>query len=179
MMGFVQLDWRTQVKASEIERIVYREEDQSHVVYLKDGEYGRKLSANAHGHLTKHPVQLLHADAGTKLCQWDLDGPEPQIWYEPVIAWALCIDGEIRPATPCGVDDGIWHSDTVSYVKMPDGYIKAAGPNPDIGSFDDEAALLKHLLDERRIRAEHRAAAALLADNASGAAAAPEGSALC
>jgi hypothetical protein len=165
MIGLVHLDWQTQVQASQIDRVTYDDVSQTHTVYLSAAEYGRKLTNHAYEHLTKHPLQLLAAEAGTKLCQWDLDAEEPEVWFEPVIAWALCLDGEIRPATPCGVDDGVSRGDGVSFVKMPDGYIKAAGPNPDVVGFQDEASLLIHLLDERRIRREHREAARQQAAN--------------
>jgi hypothetical protein len=165
MIGLVHLDWQTQVQASQIDRVTYDDVSQTHTVYLSGAEYGRKLTNHAYEHLTKHPLQLLAAEAGTKLCQWDLDAEEPEVWFEPVIAWALCLDGEIRPATPCGVDDGVSRGDGVSFVKMPDGYIKATGPNPDVVGFQDEASLLLHLLDERRIRREHREAARQQAAN--------------
>lgn len=86
MIGLVHLDWKTQVRASQIERVTYDEDTQIHTIFLDGDDYGRKLTNHSYDHLTKYPLQLLPAEQGTKLCQWDLDAVEPEVWFEPVIA---------------------------------------------------------------------------------------------
>lgn len=130
-------------------------------LFLCEGKVTR-LTARAIDQLLERPVQLLPAERGTELCHWDLDEQDPEIWYRAVIAWALCVDGEIRPVTPCGVNDGSSEPTQGNFVKLPDGRITAVGAYGDVCGFDDAAGLLKHLLDEKWAIDEQRRAAATL-----------------
>jgi hypothetical protein len=108
--------------------------------------------------LLTRPVQLIPAEPGIGFCYWDLDEAEPRITTVPLIAWALCFDGEIRAVTPNGVNG---HNDGEdNFVRLPDGRFRAVGQFTEPPGFQDEAALLSHLLDEKMVRDEHNRAAA-------------------
>ena len=64
------------------------------------------------------------------------------ILAEPVIAWALCVDGDIRPVTPAGVLSGrsIWDD---HYVEMAGG-IQSVGDLTEPPGFSDRAEMLQH-----------------------------------
>jgi hypothetical protein len=123
---------------------------------------GKLLDLGAHDVdcLLMRPVQLLAAEAGIGLCHWYLDDGAPELTTTPVIAWALCMDGEVRPVTPGGVDGGTGTPDGNCFVKMPDGRIRGVGTMCDPSGFPNETELLAYLVEEEATRAEHRRAAA-------------------
>lgn len=68
--------------------------------------------------LCERPIQIMPAPAGTSVCHF---GPDDwTVYRRPVIAWAICADGEVRPVTPAGVNDSD-DSSTQVVVEMPDG----------------------------------------------------------
>jgi hypothetical protein len=93
--------------------------------------------------LMKRPVQLLPAEQGTQLVYVGTHDPEPWITRTPLIAWALCFDGSIRPVTPAGVDDDTNEPEIGWWVEMRDGGFYAAVGCFDVSRVDDEAALLE------------------------------------
>lgn len=58
-----------------------------------------------------------------------------------VIAWALCFDGEVRPVTPNGVNDGNGRD---VYVELADGSIEAVGEWVDPCGFADADEMDRH-----------------------------------
>lgn len=66
--------------------------------------------------------QLIPAEPGCRLVRVD----EGKVWGEPLIAWALCLDGEIRAVTANGVSAGC-SPDADYFVQMPDGSVQAVG----------------------------------------------------
>jgi len=93
--------------------------------------------------LMKRPVQLLPAEQGAQLVYVGTHDPEPWITRTPLIAWALCFDGSIRPVTPAGVDDDTTEPAVGWWVQMADGSLHAAVGCFDVSRVDDEAALLE------------------------------------
>lgn len=87
------------------------------------------------------PVQLIPAEPGTRVIR--VFDQEPKVWYARVIAWALCLDGEIRAVTPNGINDGIGY-DGEAYVEMPTGEIEAVGEWTDPCRFDSADDMIKH-----------------------------------
>ncbi len=126
---------------------------------LKGGK-SLDLGANDVDRLLMRPVQLLPAESGIGLCHWYLEDETPELSTTPVIAWALCVDGEVRPVTPGGVDGGTGTADGDCFVRLPDGTIRGVGTMCDPSGFPNEAELLSYLVEQEAARAEHRRAAA-------------------
>lgn len=100
--------------------------------------------------LLKRPVQLLPAEAGIQLLAFDVrDVENPFVGRTPLIAWALCVDGETRPVTPAGVDDGGDEPNDGWYVEMPDKRVFCTNAFSGIGVFDNAGQALAHFLDHR------------------------------
>lgn len=70
--------------------------------------------------LTRTPVQLLPAEQGT-FYLYPGDTKDEEVFRTTIIAWALCIDGEVRPVTADGVDDN--HTSNAETVLLPDGRV--------------------------------------------------------
>lgn len=155
MIGFFQpLGAHGAVSLADI-RALGDEEANEHgvmlrTVYLKNPD--RKVQTFAHEWhaLLERPVQIIPALGGTSIVSWDVSLTPPELWRTPVIAWALCLDGEVRPVTPGGVNDAV-HGPT--YVEMPGGKIEAVGEWGDPPGFDDAATLIKHFTAQREARA--------------------------
>jgi hypothetical protein len=81
-----------------------------------------------HG-LLRRPVQIMPVDPAFTLVRFGCDADGPYSFSDPILAWALCYDGEMRPVTRDGVDGGIAYDEPV-YVRMPDGTMEA-GPHCD------------------------------------------------
>jgi len=164
MIGLFNLAWNEELPLSRIEVIrSHGTGDSTYRIKLTEEDHWRDLRPHAYRQLASRPVQLLPANPPVELVCWN-DDDELEIWFEPVIAWALCFDGQVRPVTASGVCNGSDYQD--DYVRYPDGRISAIGSTAYIVGFDDTDALRTHLLDVRRIAEEHRAstAAAKLAE---------------
>ncbi len=118
---------------------------------FRNGDDVRLLDVEAQ-ELLERPIQIMPAEAGTQIvCLLDDD----EVYYKPVIGWALCFDGQVRPMTPAGVDKSyMGGSDThgASYIRMPSGVVMCDVPGD--GIFDT----VEDLLSERRAARRHRAA---------------------
>jgi hypothetical protein len=125
-----------------------------HTLKFKDGETV-EMSTHEIEMLLARPMKLLPAEAGSQLLNFYYSDPEgPGISRTPLIAWALCLDGEIRPVTPSGVDDGISEPEDGWHVEMPGGRVFAAnnwhgGP----GLFETADEALSYFVGERERRA--------------------------
>ncbi|MDP5279932.1 hypothetical protein Q9Q95_13435 [Sphingomonas sp. DG1-23] len=97
------------------------------------------------------PVQLVPAEPGWQLCRiWFGEGDEgPGVGFSPIIAWAQCVDGEMRPVTPCGVNDGGDDPERGIYVRTPDGRIEPASSWGDGRLFEHAGEFLEHYVAER------------------------------
>ncbi len=120
--------------------------------------------------LMMRPVQIMPAESGTRLVAV-YSAPFDEVAIadtEPVLAWALCMDGQVRPILPSGVrrgyrfnDQNVWHPD---YVQMPDGSLYQYGIESDPGAYasvDEVVAaetqrLRRHEAERQRQRAERQ-----------------------
>ncbi len=87
------------------------------------------LSERMRQKLIRRPVQIMPIDPAYALVRFGCDADGPWSFSDPILAWALCYDGEMRPVTRDGVDGGIPIDEPV-YVRMPDGTMEA-GPHCD------------------------------------------------
>ncbi len=86
--------------------------------------------------LLRRPMQLMPAEAGTYALNAWSDEDERGVSKVPVIAWALCVDGDVRPVTPQGVNSGGMMDDGEGYVLMPNGSVQAIGEHTEPVWFD-------------------------------------------
>ncbi|MDQ0249212.1 hypothetical protein J2W22_001259 [Sphingomonas kyeonggiensis] len=101
--------------------------------------------------LWRLPTQLIQAEPGWKLCDIWVEG-EPGMRLTPIIAWAYCVDGEIRPVTPCGINDGLADPAMGIFVQRPDGAVESASSWGDGGTFHNPAHLLDHYVAREQAR---------------------------
>lgn len=134
-----------------------------------------KMFAHGYRELEARPVQIIPAEPGTKLIRvfGGLSrGEVPVADKSPILAWAICVDGLIRPVTPSGVSRGFnpdgkadWFPD---YVEMASGGIYELGNDGDFECLDnvDEVIAREHRREQQYAadRAERVAATAERAD---------------
>lgn len=109
--------------------------------------------------LMTRPVQLCPAEPGTKLViPFVSENAEDDVADTvPILNWALCVDGKVRPVLPTGVRRGhdidihLRHW-TPDYIQAPDGSIYAEGYEADHDRYDTVDAVLAH---ERQRWLEH------------------------
>jgi hypothetical protein len=121
----------------------------THLVKLDGGRSARLLTNEVFA-IMRRPVQLLPAEPGTCHIWAGVDRPEDggEYWVmtTPVIAWALCVDGEVRFVTARGVNDaGSGHYDEL-YIETPGGSIQGAGRDYEHPFFADRDAYRKHIV---------------------------------
>ncbi len=94
--------------------------------------------------IRSRPAQIIPSEPGTQFVRAAIGGTlaESVIVAEPVIAWALCLDGAVRPVTPQGVCGGASFWDD-HYVEMPAGDIYAVGDVSEPSSFTDRDEMLR------------------------------------
>lgn len=99
------------------------------------------------------PVQLIPAAPDTSLLHAWTDGSDPAGWElgrTPLIGWALCMDGNIRPVTPSGVNDGCGEpQDIGNYVELPSGQVVSTSPWAGRAGFDDAQQFFADALEVR------------------------------
>jgi hypothetical protein len=112
---------------------------------------GRELEAISYdvAQILRQPVQLMPSEPGVQLLHFDPGGKDGETWVgrTPIIAWALCADGEIRVVTPSGVDDGVTEPDQGWFVEMPDGRVFSANRWADCCLFGTATEAAKHFHD--------------------------------
>ncbi|KKC27314.1 hypothetical protein [Sphingomonas sp. SRS2] len=107
-----------------------------------------------HGHevdrIRIRAVQMMPAAPGTAMIfPYRGDDGEMRGWNKPVIAWAICIDGEVRPVTPGGVNDGAPAGDFQFGVLMPDGRVIIG----DLETYDSVEAYLADRAEATDVKA--------------------------
>lgn len=159
MTGMFDVDWRTSYPLSKIARITRKDKaqigDMAYYVRLEGEETSDEISEHAYSEIMAHPQQLIPAQPGIMALSACVEDGVSEVSKTPVIAWALCFDGSIRIVTPMGVDDGRMWKNGWGYIEMPDGAVHAVG-DLDYVSFPSVDAYLKHEVDEKNQRAEHR-----------------------
>lgn len=129
-----------------------------------------RLFAHEYNDLMMRPVQIMPAEPGTRLILvYSLPCDETAMAdTDPVLAWALCMDGQVRPVLPSGVrrdfrfnDQNVWHPD---YVQLPNGKIYQFGLETDPGVYasieeviDTETKRLQRHEAERKRVADEQA----------------------
>ncbi len=149
MIGLVETGWQGAAFAiSDIASIgpvtKDKEGNRWQKVHLRGGAE-RRVTDNEVGMLLRRPVQVLPAKDGTELCHWWRHGETTELSFTPVIAWGLCLNGELRPMTTAGIDDGMSEQDGGNYVRLPNGTIHGIGAYTDVAFFDNEEAFLRYL----------------------------------
>ncbi|MEG3144238.1 hypothetical protein U1839_06185 [Sphingomonas sp. RT2P30] len=118
----------------------------------RDGK-GYGLHPTEVDELMRRPLQLIPALPGINLVNIDThptDGVYGATYRYPVIAWALCMDGEIRVVTPNGVNDGASDDrENGFHVEMPDGSIHSVGSYSEPSFATDIAELERELRKPR------------------------------
>lgn len=101
--------------------------------------------------LQRRAVQLIPADPGINYLHAWADGDDPAGWgfdRTPVVAWALCLDGEIRPVTPSGVFDGCGENDEIgNFVEMPGGKVISVSSWADRSHFENAVMYFDYYLE--------------------------------
>lgn len=102
---------------------------------------GRDIEVSIHeaNAILRRPLQLIPAQPSTSLCHVYFNAGW-KVSRSAIIAWALCLDGEVRPVTAGGVNDGLDDRGRGFAVELPDDTIRFTGP--DGNSYRNVAALL-------------------------------------
>jgi len=91
--------------------------------------------------LLRRPLQLLPAEPGWFIIRMFRGDGDPETYREPVIGWAICLDGEIRPVAPNGIPNDSKQS---IYVEMPGGRIEGVTEWADPPGFESVAEMTAH-----------------------------------
>lgn len=149
--------FHTRDGASSLAMIAKAREDETRreiILTMTDGTTVR--TAGELPDFMERAVQIIPAEAGWNVIHaWHDSGGMRTLRY-PLIAWALCIDGQIRAVTPTGVSDGLaggWDTPPI-YVETNRGQILAVGLDVDPPTYDtvEELAAGTDKRDERRRR---------------------------
>ncbi len=160
MIGMFDLDWRTSLPLSRINKILSDGTNKHGVEKYRlflDGEGSCELSGFAYSRVISTPLQLVPANPGIEALQVGFDEGDPFVNRAPVIAWARCFDGSIRVVTPAGVDDGHMWKEGQGYVLMPDGSVHSVGAYLDVCRFDSLQEYIDYEVDQQRQRQEEKA----------------------
>jgi hypothetical protein len=120
-------------------------------LFLVDGDIKRDVMTwDGFG---ETPLQLIPSEPGVQLLHVWTDGDDQIEWQvgrTPLIGWALCIDGHVRPVTASGVNDGCTEPhDIGNFVEMADGQVVSTSPWSGRATFKNADELLAYALKER------------------------------
>lgn len=134
-----------------------------YLLQLHSGGEPLKMFAVDYAALEARPVQIMPAESGTRLLTvfgGFTDDEQPFVDKLPVIAWALCFDGQVRPVTPAGVNRGYnpaslgdWYPD---YLELPNGDIHQFGFEAEPENFENVGAVIKREASRQRSYATER-----------------------
>jgi hypothetical protein len=134
-----------------------------YVVKRLSGQESVCLFTHEYDDLMTRPVQLLPVESGTRLIVPYVEDEEPFADSWPILAWALCMDGQVRPILPTGIRRGYtqhstpawWASD---YIQLPDGSLYEFGIEAEPDRLDSiEAVLAAEIARKRSYDAERAA----------------------
>ena len=171
MIGLVEScgDVCTLADIKAVQHIYERPRQAEHyLLQLHSGREPLKMFAFDYAALEARPVQLMPAEPGTRLLTVFVGQTEDEVPFVdklPVIAWALCIDGQVRPVTPAGVvrgfnpaSSGNWYPD---YLELPNGAIHQFGYDAEPEDFVSVAMVIeRETRRQRNYEAERKARAA-------------------
>lgn len=175
MIGLVEScgDICTLADIKSVQHIYERPRHAEHyLLKLHSGGEPLKLFAFDYAALEARPVQLMPVEPGTRLITVFAglaDDEKPIIDKAPIIAWALCVDGQVRPVTPAGVSRGFnpasssnWYPD---YIELPSGAIHQFGYDAEPEDFVSVAVVIeRETRRQRNYEAERKARAAARAE---------------
>ncbi len=157
---------------SDIKAVQHHHQTPKHsehyLLELHSGREPLKLFAFDYAALEARPVQLMPVEPGTRLITVYgglAENEKPFVDKAPIIAWALCIDGQIRPVTPAGVSRGFnpassgnWFPE---YLEFPNGAIYQFGYDAEPEDFGNVAVVIeRETRRQRNYEAERKALAA-------------------
>jgi hypothetical protein len=138
-----------------------------YLLQLHSGREPLKMFAFDYAALEARPVQLMLAEPGTRFLTVFVGQTEDEVPFVDkllVIAWALCIDGQVRPETPAGVVRGFnpassanWYPD---YLELPDGAIHQFDYDAEPENFESVAVFISRETRRQRNYETERAARA-------------------
>jgi len=146
-----------------------------YLLQLHSGGEPLKLFAFDYAALEARPVQLMPVEPGTLLITvfgGPAENEAPFVDKAPIIAWALCFDGQVRPVTPAGVSRGFnpassgnWYPE---YLEFPNGAIHQFGYDAEPEDFGSVAVVIeRETRRQRNYAAERKARATAQAGEAS------------
>lgn len=145
MAGMFDADWNKVRCLSDIEAINERHAsadwpNQDRYIKMRGGE---TFLASEHSvaALLRRPTQLVPAQPGVCLIRMGFDDGQEWEDREPLIAWAICLDGEVRPVVPHGIYND---ANRAVFVEMPDGTIFGVGSDADPYKYADAAEMREH-----------------------------------
>ncbi|MEG3162272.1 hypothetical protein U1763_17355 [Sphingomonas sp. LB2R24] len=163
---------------SDIKAVQHRYQTPRHaehyLLQLHSGGEPVKLFSCDYADLQARPVQLMPAEPGTRLITVFgglSEDEKPIVDKAPIIAWALCVDGQVRPVTPAGVSRGFnpasstnWYPE---YLEMPNGAIHQFGYDAESEDFVSVAMVIeRETRRQRNYETERKARAAARAEEA-------------
>lgn len=113
-------------------------------VYLASGKEIQIARSEADDIMAR-AIHVIPAEPHTNALHFDLEGGG--IFRTPIIAWALCADGELRLITPTGMNDGM-DDESVErgpYAELPDGRVCGVGQFVEPSSADSAGEMLSKL----------------------------------
>jgi hypothetical protein len=146
-----------------------------YLLQLHSGGEPLRLFAFDYAELEARPVQLMPVEPGTRLITvfgGPAENEAPFVDKAPIIAWALCFDGQVRPVTPAGVSRGFnpassgnWFPE---YLEFPNGAINQFGYDAEPEDFGSVAVVIeRETRRQRNYAAERKARATAQAGEAS------------
>ena len=124
------------------------------VIYLRGPEDDRStaiVTQREFEALMRQPLQLMPAQPGTTLLRpYFPETGDLQIFATDVIAWALCVDGVVRPVTPGGVNDGgddEGNLQTGVFVELPGGKLEGVGADTEPSGYANIAEMRADLTE--------------------------------
>jgi hypothetical protein len=146
-----------------------------YLLQLHSGGEPLRLFAFDYAELEARPVQLMPVEPGTRLITvfgGPAENEAPFVDKAPIIAWALCFDGQVRPVTPAGVSRGFnpassgnWFPE---YLEFPNGAIHQFGYDAEPEDFGSVAVVIeRETRRQRNYAAERKARATAQAGEAS------------
>lgn len=168
MIGFVE-SYGDICTLSDIKAVQHVDELPSraehYLLHLHSTARPLKLFAVDYASLEARPVQLMPAEPGLRLITvfgGMTEDESPFVDKTPIIAWALCLDGQVRPVTPAGVSRGYnpaslgdWYPD---YLEMANGAIHQFGYDAEPEDFESVGAVIeRETRRQRNYEAERKA----------------------
>ncbi|MBB3347349.1 hypothetical protein [Sphingomonas sp. BK069] len=158
MTILAEMNWRgLRCPIAHIESIgeetIVRDGCKVHQVKLRGRDVPLQVAHYDVDRILTTPTQLIPAQPDTYLLWCWTAELGISVGKNPVIAWALCVDGRMRPVTAQGVNDGDTDPDRDFYVLMPNKSVQCTNEhaeNPFYDTLDEYAASESKKADDRK-----------------------------